>query len=181
MSYLKPKKWYMYFLNLITRHQDKDIQYQYSIGIRVFDIRVRIIKGVWYFSNNSIIYKGYTIPELFDYLNERKDCHVRLVLEDSNKLNSNIVFYYYAQYWIKHYPNIDFFQSVCKHELCKHITNVYAGLSYTLRTSSVSYNKLYNIFPLLYAKLNNRENILEANADKNNKRYMFIDFVGHNY
>lgn len=158
MSYLPPKHWWLYPFAFMARCQSKSIVEQYEAGARLFDIRIAYDEySRPHFRHGLMRYKGNVWP-VFTYLNEMKDCQVRIVLEeyanDDNDFQESL-FRDDIERWKEVYPHISFNCGVRKRDwanLCnlpsieKQIKHEYA---------SMQGGKLNDIWPWLYAKLHN--------------------------
>lgn len=181
MTYLPPKKWYLYPFRFMARCQSKTLQQQYEdYGIRMFDIRISFDKnGKPEFRHGLIAYKG-DVAEHFKYLNSKKRVAVRLILEEYMDDKSDIQednFIDYCSHLESTYKNIKFFGGIRKRDW-KTIYNFKYNPSYDNKYSSNNTNDttgtiLDDWFPWIYAKFNNKKNI-EKGTDK---PWLFIDFV----
>lgn len=180
MTYLKPKKWWLYPFRFIARCQSKTIEEQYNLGIRMFDIRVSFDKDKKpEFRHGLIAYKGEVEP-IFDYLNKKGDTHVRLVLEEyrNDKSDVNeILFSLACDTWSKQYSKIKFFGGFRKRD-GELIVDFKYKPKYDNRYSSCNINDSTGTiwddwFPWLYARFNNKENIKKGT----DKPWLLIDFV----
>lgn len=179
MTYLPVKHWWMKPFNFIAKCQDKDIYTQYELGIRLFDIRIKWDnKEGWVFAHGSLIYKGSSPLEVFEYLNSRSEkTLVRLILEYNKKPkdedNIFILFQSYVAGWITHYPNILFFEFRMKYNWKQVYFNPDKVPTYYQAVSSMSKAPIDDLCPWVYASLHN-EDIINQGTDKD---YLFIDFI----
>ncbi len=175
MTYLKPKKWYLYPFQFIARCQNKSIEEQYTNhNIRLFDIRITYDKnGIPEFRHGYIAYKG-NVYNVLEYLNNQKEpVKVRILLEEgkSNCINE-ILFIKDINRFKTLYPNISFFEGRRKYDW-KKIVDL-PDLEVTQLVSSMQGNKLDDLWPWLYAYRMNKKNLeLYKNIDKN----VLIDFI----
>lgn len=180
MTYLPPKKWYMYPFRFIARCQNKSIEEQYEkYDIRMFDIRISFDKnGIPEFRHGLIAYKK-NVKEVFEYLNSKyENIYIRLILE-SNKNNGESKFKSFCKICDEIYPNLIFFEGRLK-KGWKLIYNFMNDVpSYDHKYASNNLNDttgktiLDDLYPWIYAKLNNKKNIKNGT----DKDYLFIDFV----
>lgn len=180
MSYLPPRKWWMYPFRFMARCQSKSIEEQYEkYGIRMFDLRISFRKLLPEFRHGAIAYKG-DVCKVLDYLNSKRDCKVRLILEeylnDKTQYQEDM-FKVFATNCEHIYENIMFFGGVRKRDW-KEIYKFKYSPSYDNKYSSDNTNGttgtiLDDWFPWLYARLNNKKNISKGT----DKPWMFIDFV----
>lgn len=180
MTYLPPKKWYLYPFRFMAKCQSKTIEEQYNLGIRMFDLRIHFDKkNQPEFRHGAIAYKGDVISVL-KFLNNKKDTRVRIILEDYRN-NGNYLqeclFSLAVTTWALEFKNIKFFGGNRKSDWMEivhfkynpSIEDKYSSNNTNYTTGTV----LDDWFPWLYAKFNNRKNI-EKGTDK---LYMLIDFI----
>ena len=85
MTYLRPQKWYGWFMIPFARCQRKTIEEQWHDGARCFDLRIRFTKqGEPYFALKQLckLILRYNQPGF-----------VRLILEDPDKQNHNVFYF----------------------------------------------------------------------------------------
>lgn len=178
MTYLPPKKWYIYPFRWIAQCQSKTLKYQFELGVRYFDIRVRYTKdGIPEFAHGLISYKGdvvNTLKELNDYGDETQ---VRLILE-FNKEPKDIEFQEECfrkdcKRWVRRFKNLKFHCGRRKYdwEIVYHFKNKEPELDQ--QVSSMQGSKLDDIFPFWYA-LTHNEDAVEKGTDK---KYLLLDFL----
>lgn len=174
MTYLKPKKWYMYPFQFIARCQSKTIQEQYEdYNIRLFDIRIKYdYNGDPEFRHGSMAYKG-NVYEILSYLNSRKEhVKVRIILETKkeDKINERYfvrdLFRFYELY-----PNITFYEGRRKFDWKQLMT--LPTLNVRQIISSMDESKLNDLWPWLYAKRYNHNNLLNCKEDET----VLMDFI----
>lgn len=102
MTYLRPQKWYGWFMIPFARCQRKTIEQQWNDGARCFDLRIRFTKqGEPYFAHGlyECTHKAnpaHVLEELYKLmLRDNEQAVVRLILEDPDKQNHNV--YYFEQ------------------------------------------------------------------------------------
>lgn len=102
MTYLRPQKWYGWFMIPFARCQRKTIEQQWNDGARCFDLRIRFTKqGEPYFAHGlyECTHKAnpaHVLEELYKLmLRDNEQAVVRLILEDPDKQNYNV--YYFEQ------------------------------------------------------------------------------------
>lgn len=175
MTYLPPKKWYLYPFRFMARCQSKSIYEQYEdYGIRFFDLRVAFTKDAEpEFRHGLIAYKA-NVDEVLNYLNEKGDVTARIIYE---KGDNDFLFTDYCKFIEREYPNIKFcegrkkkgwnvlydFKNEVSYE-DKYSSNNYKGTTGTI---------LDDWFPWIYARFNNKRNIKKGT----DKEYLMIDFV----
>lgn len=79
-SYLRPRKWWQRALAFTAKCQRKDIEEQYALGVRCFDLRIRFLHGIPHVVHNNFDY-GMFIEHAhwMRWLNNRGDVAVRVV------------------------------------------------------------------------------------------------------
>lgn len=173
MTYLKPKKWYMYPFQFIARCQSKSIEEQYEkYGVRMFDLRIAYDNNLdREFRHGAMAYKGDVIKVL-DYLRD-KDVYVRLTLEHNDKddLKSALVeacFIDDCKKWEEYYPGIKFFNGRRKSDWKQLYKFKISDLEITQMVSSMTGTKLDDWWPWIYAKTHNKSNY---------KKYQDVDYL----
>lgn len=103
MTFLRPAKWYGWFMIPFARCQRKTIEQQWNDGARCFDLRIRFTKqGKPYFAHG--LYECTHEARPFDVLrllcklilHYNQPGFVRLILEDPDKKNHNV--FYFKQF-----------------------------------------------------------------------------------
>lgn len=184
MSYATPEKWYYKPFHFVAKCQSKTIQEQYDLGIRLFDLRVRWDKDCWKFSHGRIIFKTEPVEDILKFLNSKKDCLVRLVLEynsptkDIDEISERFV--EYCEKWIDVYNHTKFYEFTRKYDWKKLYSYegepepvVYQAVSSMTSLISARFSWLDDWFPYWYASLQNHDNIIQG-CDA---EYMLLDFV----
>lgn len=102
MTYLRPQKWYGWFMIPFARCQNKTIEQQWNDGARCFDLRIRFTKqGEPYFAHGlyECTHKAnpaHVLEDLYKLMiRDNEQAFVRLILEDPDKQNYNV--YYFEQ------------------------------------------------------------------------------------
>ena len=152
MTYLPPKKWYMYPFKFVAKCQSSTIEEQYEkYSIRMFDIRISFDKetGKPEFRHGLISYKG-NVDKVFEYLNSKGKVYVRLILEEYKEDKTRIQ----EEYHFKYNPRYE----------DKYSSNNKNGTTGTI---------MDDWFPWLYARFNNKKNIKKGT----DKPWLLIDFV----
>ena len=175
MTYLKPKKWYMYPFNFIAKCQSVDIKKQYELGARIFDIRISYDKDDNpEFRHGKIAYKG-DVHKVLEYLNTIPNIKVRLILEiDKSDFGKEILFISNYYRFKEKYANISFYEGRRKYDW-KQIIDL-PTLDLIQAVGSMQGSKLNAVWPWLYAKRNNIKNLKKYY----NKPYLLIDFINEN-
>ena len=87
LTYLTPKKWQQKLIKFTAKCQAVNYEEQYRLGARVFDVRL------WYddsfkieIRHGRIAYIGgfAVLYDMFDFLDNKKDCYVRLICEEDS-------------------------------------------------------------------------------------------------
>lgn len=101
MTYLRPQKWYGWFMIPFARCQRKTIEEQWYDGARCFDLRIRFTKqGKPYFAHglyectHEVKFIDDVLAQLDKLiLHHGQRAFVRLILEDPNKQNHNVFYF----------------------------------------------------------------------------------------
>lgn len=103
MTYLRPQKWYGWFMIPFARCQRKTIEQQWHDGARCFDLRIRFTKqGEPYFAHGlyECTHKAnpaHVLEDLYKLMiRDNEQAFVRLILEDPDKQNHNV--FYFKQF-----------------------------------------------------------------------------------
>ena len=193
LTYLRPKKWWMRPFHFMARCQRASYKEQYEkYGVRVFDLRVwftdnldeEVRHGVMVFKATNIF-----IRDFLDYLNDKGDCHLRIILEEDNITKKDKkasmkedYFKTFCMVLEDVYHNIHFFGGNRKWDwkLLYQFEgeDVVLDDKYSSTTSLFGSKKkwlavLDDLWPWLYARLNNKKN-RERGTDK---ECLFVDFV----
>ena len=110
MTFLPPEHWYGWFMIPFARCQRKTIEEQWHDGARCFDLRIRFTKqGEPYFAHGlyECTHKVKFIDVLTQLdkliLRDGQRAFVRLILEDPDKQNHNVVYFKaFCQAWETH-------------------------------------------------------------------------------
>lgn len=178
-SFLPPRKWWQKALAFTARCQRKSIQEQYELGVRCFDLRIRIIDYKYHIVHNSFDY-GLLTEHTMDlvWLNRHTDVCIR-ILHDvrEKKYHSEI--------------EVDAFRRLCK-DLEKTLTNIkwwcgrnlynweedfvfdYKPVCHEFYSSVCSPRIIDDWFPLIYAS---RNNAWIRREDYKPDEILLIDFV----
>lgn len=176
MTYLKPKKWYMYPFQFMTRCQSKSIEEQYEkYGIRYFDLRVRFNElGIPEFSHGIMTYEA-NVHDILKYLNSfGEEIQIRFILETSKKdEDQERRFKIFCSFCELEYKNLKFHNGRRKFDwmIVYEFKNPEPSLDQ--KVSSMTWKIWDDWFPYIYARLMNHKNI-EKGTDKD---YLMIDFL----
>lgn len=174
MSYLPPKKWWMYPFRFIAKCQNKSIEEQYKLGARMFDIRISFDGLIPEFRHGYMSFKG-NVEEVFNYLNSlNTNIFIRLLLEidKPNNAQENL-FISKCVKWETEYCNLKFFCGRRKYDW-KQVYKFRADDKDIIqKVSSMTGTKLDDWCPWLYARFFNRKNFKERNYFK----WTIFDFI----
>lgn len=181
-SYLPSKKWYLTPFKFIAKCQDLNIYEQYVHGVKCFDLRIRWNKkGVPEIAHGFMVYK-ITLSEILehlDFLNNKKDCYVRVILEVRTKKQYTDFqidkFNNFCKFCVKHYDNIKFW---CGRNLYNWNEDFKFDIEPTCaeKYSSVCSPRIIDDwYPRLFARINNKKIIRQGTSND----ILLIDFVNY--
>ena len=173
MTYLPPKKWYLYPFRFIAKCQSKTIQEQYELGARMFDLRIKFDKkGTPEFRHGSMAFKG-SVTKTLQFLNTKK-VYVRLLLETKKSdIDQEEMFRIFCRDCQEYFPNIKFFCGRRKFDWKVVFEFKYKEPYIEQYVSSMQGSKIDDLWPWLYAKLHNKEHMQEC--DK--RKWNLFDFI----
>lgn len=149
LSYYPPKWWVIPF-NWMARCQSLTIEKQYERGVRLFDIRIKIVNNKKYSGHGVATYK-VDFDSIFGFLDNKGDCSVRIILESGNETSFRV----YVEYLMKKYRNIEYTGGQRKQDWKKLVNLPEADINHFYWL----HKKWWMIpFPALYAKRHNRDN-----------------------
>lgn len=157
MTYLKPKKWYMYPFKFMAKCQSMTIEEQYKYGVRYFDLRIYFDNGTPKFKHGLITYEG-DVSEVLSYLNKCKErVYVRLWLECSKRDSyQETMFKYTCSIFENIFSKIRFYGG-----RSKAVDGLYEFKNSTPEVVEIYASKqlpyIDDLWPWLYAKLHNKE------------------------
>lgn len=173
MTYLKPKKWYLYPLRFMAQCQDMTLEEQYEYGIRHFDLRISYTKDDRLeFRHGLIAYEGNVLKYL-DWLNSRPEpVYVKLWLELSKEdLKQEELFKSHCMLFENNYTNIRFYGGRSKKKL-----NLYqfknAEPNHQACFASLQAPLIDDLWPKRYSKKHNKKAKETCTAD-----LLILDFV----
>lgn len=193
LTYLKPRKWWMYLYIPFAKCQSKTIEEQYEAGARYFDFRIRFdSKG----PKNDIIvahglmeYKlsGAKLYEILDYLNRKawstpKQIHVRMLYEMSSGYlggdhdAGEDSFIEYCKYIQTKFKSINFCGGQRKYDWAQLVKLGTHPMSIDLY-SSRTWTILDDWCPWIYAKLMNKKNYKKYKGMEPKDGFMLMDFI----
>lgn len=179
-SYLPPMKWWMRPFAFAAKCQSKTIREQYEAGARLFDLRVRFDKcGRTILAHGLIEYDASGLEDDLRWLNNQLDAViVQVVLELSRYDRSQEAdFISWCKSVRRKYKNIYFAGYYRKFDwkpLLHCMVNPSIAGKFASAPSDKWYSKLNDLWPWLWAKMNNRE-VLDAYKDYDG--WVMMDFV----
>lgn len=178
MTYLTPKCWLLYPFKWMAQCQSKDIKFQYDLGVRYFDIRVRFDKfGNPEFAHGIMTYKADVEKTLEELNGFGEEIQIRLLLEVAKKSDDTdrqiALFRKCCSDWVERFKNLKFHCGRMKYnwQVVYEFENPEPAI--VQKVSSMVGTKIDDIFPFLYALFNNRKNLEQGTE----KEYMLLDFI----
>lgn len=165
MTYLKPKKWYLYPFRFIARCQSLTIQEQYNLGIRLFDIRISYDKNHNIeFRHGSMAFKG-DVYETLAWLNQQGcPIDIRILLEEKKEdIVKEVLFIKDLDKFKSIFPNLTFYEGRRKFDW-KQLVKL-PTLEVVQLVSSMQGIKLDDLWPWLYARIMNKRNLKTYKED----------------
>lgn len=156
MSYLPPKKWYLYPFRFIAKCQSLSIEKQFNKGIRLFDIRISYDKKHnLEFRHGLMAFKG-DVYKTLNWLNSQNEpIKIRLILETKEEdIVQEILFIIDIYKFQSEFPNLTFYEGRRKYDWHKLVD--LPDLEVIQLISSMQGNKID--WPWLYAKKHNKKN-----------------------
>ena len=190
LSYLTPSKWYKRPFKWMAKCQNISYYKQYDLGVKVFDLRIKFNKyGDTIICHGKMEYEFdiCDLHEFLTYLNRCKDCYLRVIYEVTSS-KSEYKEEYFKNFCIhlqNTYKNIVFFGGnrkydwkqifkFCTEEKAPKLIDRYSSTTSIFKSDNKFLRIIDDLWPWLYAKLNNHKNY---NAYKDTKDCLFIDFV----
>lgn len=177
MSYLPPKKWYLYPFRFMAKCQSKSIEEQYKLGARMFDIRVSFDGLIPEFRHGSMAFKG-DVSDILNQLNNMGEpVYIRFILE-VNKLTKGRdikerLFIFLCGECESTFTNLRFFCGRRKYDWKQLYKFKLDDIDVVQKVSSMEGTKIDDLWPWLYARLFNRKSLRNHKADK----WLLIDFI----
>src|SRR5574344_593835 len=182
LTYLKPKKWWMKLLGFTAKCQRVTLEEQYNLGVRIFDLRLLPnVKNKTIEVRHGLSRYDCNLKEILNWMNKKKiSCRILLEQNKENKKYQDKIdeeFFNICYLLETTYPDIKFFGGERKYDwkTIYKFTNDYPENAESKYSSVDSSSKLDDIYPYIYAKKHNKENI--KNAIKDKKTYLWIDFI----
>lgn len=187
-TYLPVRRWWMRPFAFMARCQREDFGMQWVYGARMFDLRIRFDDDMKPVICHGLIEYKHSDTFIYDILSQIKYGWVRVVLEKRcHDTYQEGLFKGFCRRLEKDYPNIYFFGGnnrsdwnclspiyPFKYRMDGAISHKYASATkhYSGQRSIMGY--LDDLYPYLYAKKWNRENIKDFD---NRDRWLMMDFV----
>lgn len=177
MSYLPPKKWYMYPFRFIAKCQRVNLEEQYKLGARMFDLRISYDDITPEFRHGSMVYKG-NVEEILAYLNSLgKSIYVRLILEikknTKDRASQEGLFFLNCSKWEKEFTHLKFFGGQRKYDWKQIYKFKLDDIEVIQKISSMTGTILDDWWPWLYARFNNKKNI----ENRKKSKWLLVDFI----
>lgn len=194
LTYLTPKKWWQKLIKFTAKCQAVNYEEQYRLGARVFDVRL------WYDDDFKVEIRhgriayigGFTVLyDMFDFLDNKKDCYVRLICEEDSFAKKDPLASIKEHYFMDEcynfetlFPNIKFFGGNRKYDWkvlynfknkdIPTLVDRYSSTTSLFKSDKKWLAILDDLCPILYAKLKNKT-LIKEHDDKDG--YLFIDFI----
>lgn len=182
MTFLRPAKWYGWFMIPFARCQKKTIIQQWEAGARVFDLRVKFDRyGNSHFAHGlydcDVNYNLFDVLQLIKLYYSYNDVYIRLILEDTKAENYQAEFFRKAcKRCEERFPSIHFFGGNRKGDWKKLYTfkgDVPDSLNNQWVSSMMEDARWYEKFlPFAYARRSNKRN--EGNVKP---KFNLFDFL----
>lgn len=164
LSYYPPQWWVVPF-NWMARCQSLTIEQQYERGVRLFDIRVKIVNSEAYSGHGVATYK-VDFDEIFEFLNRKGDCTVRIIQERGG--DDHFILFVETLMWL--YPHIEYVGGQRKRDWKKMVDLPEPDFNHLYW----KHEKWWMIpYPYLYAKKHNKENMRYLN----DRSWSMFDFI----
>lgn len=189
LSYSGLKNWWLYPFYWMGLCQTKSLEKQYSLGVKLFDIRLNSrIDSKIETSHGPLIFKKDT-EEALNFLNEKGDVWVRIILEQNWEMKDQEIrdqkFREKCEYLENKYTKIKFCNGRRKYDWKElyefkqpepKLLELYSSTTSLFKSDSKFLRKIDDLCPFLYAFLNNKR-ILKDNLDKDTHDFLMIDFL----
>lgn len=188
LTYLKPKKWYMYFFRFVAQCQSKSYQEQYADGVRMFDVRLRpsenpneepmIAHGLMEYST----YDGF-MEDFLTFLNikaqkdETTPIYVRFIYEKGkyDTIEQENTFITLCKQYQEKYKSLHFIGGNRKGDW-KQVIKLEPSPCYLDLYSSMTWKTWDDWCPRLYAFIMNKINI-KRYKNESNDCFLLMDFI----
>lgn len=180
MTYLPVKKWYLLPFKFMAKCQNIDIEEQYNLGVRMFDLRISYDnEGKVEFKHGLMSFKG-DVNAILKLLNSKKksngQIYVRLLLEVSNKKQADKQLKFFLEdcsKWEDKYRKLKFFCGRTKYNWKQVYKFKEDDIDIVQKVSSMTKNKIDDLWPWLFAYRNNLSNFQSRDNDK----WLLLDFI----
>lgn len=176
---MSPRKWWQKALAFTARCQRKDIQEQYELGVRCFDLRLRLIDGEWHIVHNSFDY-GLLDGIMYDlsWLHRQGDVIIRILhdvrMERDYTKDAVKKFKSFCDLILDIYPDIKWWCGRNLYNWEEDFVFDYKPQCTEMYSSVCSPRIIDDWFPLIYAKRNNAW--IRREEYKENE-ILLIDFI----
>lgn len=185
-TYLPVRQWYLKPFAFTGKCQEVDIWQQYSLGARLFDLRVKFNKYQQPILCHGILQYEHDIDFIDNILlklNKCKGIYVRVILETFRKRGTQQeLFSTYCKYLEKTFENIKFFGGNRKSDWKRiyyfnncdeDLDGKYSSVTSLFNSNNNLLRVLDDLYPKYYAKKMNKTNIVAGTTHK----WLFIDFI----
>lgn len=174
-SYLPPRKLWMLFVRPFSRCQDVDIRTQLALGVRMFDLRIKVVDGRVYMAHGLLEFGIDSVFADLYWIRKAGECYVRVLLENRNPSDNEVELFKDEVHRLTTlFPTIKWFGGHGAHgdDWYRHYVEFDEVVLYAEKHASVCADGIGRILPRRYARLHNRE--FKADA---NETWTMIDFV----
>ena len=191
-SFAKPANLISRLLRFTAKCQTLNIQQQYDLGIRMFDLRIKPrINRTWTVNHGLVKFKVDVLKDL-EWLNNKATLedpiYIRVVEEFNSECYAQIfydkAFCEIVEDLSEQFLFLDFVGGYRKYDwkkLCDNLEDIsiveryssVTSLTETHRNNHKWYAKLDDLYPFLYAKLHNKK----LREEYKNSEWLMIDFV----
>ena len=178
-SYLKPKHWWLRTFAFMAKCQSVNIRQQYlKYDVRCFDLRVSFshVKIILAHGFMKYDYSEEALWEDLQWINDKKDCCIRILHEARNKKDACKNIGYFREFCFKvarKYPNIKFWGGKNLYDWNTDFEFIYRPSCREMYSSVRPPKLLDDWFPWLYAHLRN----LHIRKTEIKEEILLIDFV----
>lgn len=175
MTYLPVKQWYLKPFGFMAKCQSKTIFEQYDLGVRCFDIRIRYNENVPEFAHGLITYKenvNAILKAFHDYIKESVTLRIILETNKEDKVQE-YNFYCFCRYIATAFSKFNGCGGYRKYDWKPMFYFTYSEPTFDQKVSSMTWKKIDDWFPYLYARLMNKRNVRKGT----NKDWLMLDFI----
>ena len=180
-SFLKERDWWMLITRPFAKCQDIDIESQFNVGVRCFDLRLRFDEDSKLFlvCHGETIYNSFLEDDL-DYLNVQASkiegpLYIRVLLEDSGNRDDVVDSYFYdaCLNLENKYKHIKFFGGWAARKRWRKIIYPFKHNPSVEENHASVKGKWYEKIPYIYSIIHN----LQIVSNGTNKEILMIDFI----